>query len=776
MNSASAARVSTPRAIWLLTRLRLARLANVFAAMSARRFGGAKKRTGTGAKRRGRWIVSALVAAFMFLVYGNLTRQSVVNLHFFLDGPDAGGSVLPSGLLSDVLARGLSMEMTLLLFAATLSTLASREMSHTDWDLEWLTTLPVKPLTLQWARIIERSVVNPFAITMFLPMGAMIAWMAGARWSAPLVGAAAVAPMLPLTAMARTLVDTGLRLSLPPSRLRNLNALLSIVSLLALYSVVSLAIRTPLGFVLHWARDFPVWGSWLPPGLVIKTLNAQTVSLRLAYYGLLLGEVAVLLTAGFAVLGQQLKNGVVAAGARESGRKLKVGPTPVARPRSGFSWGTVVQRRELRLLSRDRSFLVQTLVLPVIIVASQIVFQGRVHGGSIANAGNTLVASTAFALAAYTLMMSAFQTLNTEGGSLWLLFTVPRSLDSILVEKAKLWAILALAYPTLVFAVVMALRGHIDLELLGLAGVVLFGVPIYSVIAVALGVFGSDPLAQDARTRVRPTYVYMYFSLAGIYTYAIFASEWWQRIVLAALSGLLALALWQKARDELPYLLDPAASPPARVSTSDGVIAAMVFFVVQGIAAAISWRGSHHISGGALTIAYSIAGATTFFVFRYIYWRSKTVDVPRLFGAHIGRALLIGVAAGSVAAVGGLAYLHVLRASGIAQQQLADSARDISGSIWIPVLAIVAAPLFEEFIFRGLIFGGLKRSMGLLASVGASAAVFAVVHPPLSMIPVFFLGVCTAIAYDRTKMLLAPMLAHGIYNAVILADQLQILK
>jgi hypothetical protein len=35
-------------------------------------------------------------------------------------------------------------------------------------------------------------------------------------------------------------------------------------------------------------------------------------------------------------------------------------------------------------------------------------------------------------------------------------------------------------------------------------------------------------------------------------------------VVLTAL----AAALWQKARDEMPYLLDPAASPPARVSAS----------------------------------------------------------------------------------------------------------------------------------------------------------------------------------------------------------------
>ena len=247
---------------------------------------------------------------------------------------------------------------------------------------------------------------------------------------------------------------------------------------------------------------------------------------------------------GFAVLGLQLKNGVVAAGARETGRKKKPASIPASRPQAGFSWGTVVQRRELRLLSR--------------------------------------------------------------------------------------------------------------------------------------------------------------------------------------------------------YQLDPAASPPARVSTSDGVIAAMVFFVVQGIAAAIALHGSCRIGGGALTKVYSIAGASTFFLFRYIYWRSKTVGVPRILGEKVGRALIIGAVAGCVAAAGGVAYLHAVRASGIAQQQLLDSARGIAGSIWIPVLAIVAAPLFEEFIFRGLIFGGLKRSVGLAASIGAANC--EVSH--LRVLAAWRVSVCAA-AYGR---------------------------
>ena len=370
-------------------------------------------------------------------------------------------------------------------------------------------------------------------------------------------------------------------------------------------------------------------------------------------------------------------------------------------------------------------------------------------------------------------MMSAFQTLNSEGGALWLLFTIPRSLESVLREKARLWAVLALAYPLVVFIIAVIVKRHADIELIGFAAIVLLGVPIYAAIAVALGVFGCDPLAQEVRTKLRPTYVYLYMMLAGLYTYAIFASEWWQKIVVIVLSGLLSLALWQKARDELPYLLDPAASPPARVSASDGIIAAMMFFVVQGITLAIFMAATHHLSGNAIVTAYSIAGATTYALFRLVYWRSKTQGIPRVFLPGMLRAGGWGVGAGLAAALAGAAYLYGLRRLDLLQDVMSESARGLSAKIWIPLLAVVAAPIFEEFIFRGLIFGGLRRSLDALPAIVASAAVFAIVHPPASMIPVFGLGLCAALAYDRTKMLLAPMIAHGIYNAVILALQLR---
>jgi membrane protease YdiL (CAAX protease family) len=382
------------------------------------------------------------------------------------------------------------------------------------------------------------------------------------------------------------------------------------------------------------------------------------------------------------------------------------------------------------------------------------------------------MATVAFGIAAYALMMSAFQTLQSEGGALWMLFTVPRSIESILGEKVRMWALLALLYPIAVFTIGIYFTGHIDIEFVGLAAMVLLGVPIYAGIAVSLGVFGCDPLAQEAAKKLRVTYVYLYTLLASMYAYAILSIEWWQKLVLIVLSALLALALWQKARDELPYLLDPAASPPSRVSSSDGLIAAMIFFVLQGLSALVLVGRDHRLSAAQVIIAYSLAGALTYGFVRFTYWRSKTAMVPRIRGARVGHAVGWGAAAGVLAALAGLAYIHVSEQLGLVPDVPHQLDGGFTQKLWLLVLVVVAAPLFEEFLFRGLIFGGLRRTWSAAPAIVASAAVFAIVHPPTSMIPVFGLGLCTAAAYNRTKMLLSPMVAHAIYNGVVLSQQL----
>jgi ABC-2 type transport system permease protein len=622
-----------------------------------------------------------------------------------------------------------------------------------------------------WGRVLERSASNVTGMFALVPAYGVIAWHSGFVWSALPIALLAAVVLLPLASMLHTLTDTGLRMWLPASQLRNLQALTGLFNLPLIYFVMALGLPQASSFTMEWARDFPAWVSWTPPGLALQAIQAQDLAQLAWKAGLLLAQTALLLWAGVALLRFQLRNGVVGSGMRESVRRK----SPAHASSSGglrallASALSPIKRRELRLLSRDRNFLFQTLLLPVIIVGSQMVFNGKLNSLAELGEHHALAAAIAFGIGVYVLMLSAFQTLNNEGQVLWLLYTVPRSIESVLKEKAQLWGVLTMLYPLIVIGISAWCTVHFDWSMLVLVLIVAAGIPIYSMIAVSLGVFACDPLAVEARSRVRPTYVYLYMLLASFYTWSIYSNAWSQKLVVLVLTASLALALWQKARDALPYLLDPAAAPPPRVSTSDGLIAATAFFILQGIVLLFAGK----VTLQAMTIAFSIAGVTVYLLMRLVYWRSKAAGVPVILrGANLAISLRSAAIAAAVACAAGLGYVTVMQHTALWAEMLKSAPAIAAGRGWILALAVVAAPLCEEFIFRGLIYGGLRRSMKAPLAMLMSAAIFAVVHPPLSMLPVLVLGLCTAWTYERSKTLLAPMLVHATYNAVILGFQL----
>ncbi len=608
-----------------------------------------------------------------------------------------------------------------------------------------------------------------------MPFITIVAWTSGYRALAPLIGLAAGMPLLIMAATVQTLCDTGLRLRLGPAQLRNLQAAISIVSVLLLFFAMSPGMPAKGSYLVQLGSAMPSWTFWLPPGLAIQSAAAAgpgSTAQSLALLALLSALCAV---AGIALLKRQLRMGIVASGARESGRhELARKPDGMSAGRSGArTFLSPIQARELRLLGRDRTFFVQTLIMPGVFVGAQIFFNaGWATLLALVQTHPEYLASIAFGISAYALMFSAFQTLNAEGGARWILYTVPQSLESILRQKAALWGGACLLYPVIIFGFATASQGAISLKLVELAVIVLLGIPIFAIIATSLGVFACDPLAQIVQRRVKVSYTYLYMLLNSIYIFSVYASSIWQRLSLLILTALLAFAFWQKARDHLPYLLDPAASPPARVSVSDGLIAALLFFVLQKLVLVISLRGGELLTGYDILVAFSIAGAVTFGMMRLAFWRLHSQGVPRIFGPGVPKVLALGAMGGVTAAAGAFLYLMLARYTPLSEQVSRTVLLGIHDRVLMAFLAIAAAPIFEEFIFRGLIFGGLRRSMGLIGSVLASAAIFAIVHPPASVIPVFGLGLATALVYERSRLLIAPMTAHAIYNALVVGFQL----
>jgi len=81
------------------------------------------------------------------------------------------------------------------------------------------------------------------------------------------------------------------------------------------------------------------------------------------------------------------------------------------------------------------------------------------------------------------------------------------------------------------------------------------------------------------------------------------------------------------------------------------------------------------------------------------------------------------------------------------------------------VAAVVIAPLAEEVLFRGFVYGVLKRYTDAPFAALSSSLMFAVIHMHVgSLAPLWILAVLFCIAYEVTGCLLAPMLLHMIFN------------
>jgi membrane protease YdiL (CAAX protease family) len=81
--------------------------------------------------------------------------------------------------------------------------------------------------------------------------------------------------------------------------------------------------------------------------------------------------------------------------------------------------------------------------------------------------------------------------------------------------------------------------------------------------------------------------------------------------------------------------------------------------------------------------------------------------------------------------------------------------------------ASIAAPLFEEFLFRGFLLPSLTRYMPVGGAIAVSSLVFAIAHLSLSeVLPLAVLGGVLGIVYTRSRNLLAPMLLHSAWNSV----------
>lgn len=671
--------------------------------------------------------------------------------------------------------KALAVLALLLTLGVILQTVAGvgRDLTDVDQRFEWLFSFPVRARSLFLARMLAMALTAPMVWVLIWPFYATVFFSAGYRWLGVLLGALAALYVGALAGALRVLAETTLPRWLSQANVGRIQAVVGLFGTLSLVPAFAVAYTPGLGWL--YASALRISDRWLDTPLVAPLLVAAG-GMNAAHGTLLVTAFGVVIALGsVAVAERMVSNGVVAAAGVEPGRRGELGPT------TGGAFGLRgVALKEVRALFRDRQLRTQAFVVPVLAVGAQVLLNPSLLRSLSSNA--PILATAAFGTAGFSLLTGALNGLATEGQALWSLYTMPVRLERLLLAKVHVWVAVASSFAVLVLVGLLARSPELLPQVLLRVPLVFVGIYLYALIGLGLGALGTDPLEPEQRRRLKPGAAYLFMLLLSLFGYALYTDSLWAKVVELALSSLLAYALWQKLRDHLPYLLDPTEAPPATIAVADGVLAALGFFAFQGVFLLLFAYGDEP-SFESITLAFTAAGLFVALAALSFFRQSR---VPRLL-ATLGlvrperrgrafelRALGVGVLAGGAGALLALGYRVVvlqIPALRALLEKEAEQQHDLDrvSRVWLTVLAVVAAPIFEEFIFRGILYRGFRRSFAAPLAALASATVFALVHPAASALPVFCMAFLAAVVYERFGWLFAPIATHMTYNALVVA-------
>ncbi len=200
---------------------------------------------------------------------------------------------------------------------------------------------------------------------------------------------------------------------------------------------------------------------------------------------------------------------------------------------------------------------------------------------------------------------------------------------------------------------------------------------------------------------------------------------------------------------------------------------ALVLFLLLNISASFG-RSPVQLSGRDLVANLLFTAFIVFFIGAFLKLRGIDIDALGGFSkTTLKRALSTGVVlllAATPLILLAEALTQNLFGSGSSRQEIVDlfnSSQTIQQRIMIIVLAVVVAPMAEEFIFRLFIYGVLRRYFGIVVGLVFNALLFAAAHNHLpSAAPLFVLGACFTLAYEWSGSILVSMAMHALFNSV----------
>jgi membrane protease YdiL (CAAX protease family) len=648
--------------------------------------------------------------------------------------------------------------------------LESQRRRHPMWEFLFSHPVPVSAVFL--AEILSPIAANPIFYSAPLFVGLLYGSVYGG-W----IGlAAGVVIGLPLTVAAACLgkaLEIGIVLRFTP---RSRGAMLGIMGWLGYSSMMLLGVAAfTIGVLVH---------------ATAAALQPLT-QLSWPFLGLFLGQsgpgfsfvqgMLVCWCASLAVIAGAVRFSVWGA---ERGLTGKIGtnvaPRRAMARRRGTFGKNALYRKELLWLMRDRNAIVQAILIPLTLASFQL-FNLRYLLVSARGAWN-FFCGAAILFGVYFLSVLGPKSLASEGPALWISLTWPHGLESLLKAKAWLWSMISsvivgciLLYAALVFP--------IHAWKIGLVAIGWF------LLARSLAEKGATlaaPTTENGQTEKVPGGRRLAAQL-GTFTFSIgVMTQQWNVALLGIVYAMMtSAAMWQNFRARLPFFYDRWSEtlPPAP-SLMHAMIAASA--LVEGGAiftAAATMIAGRNSAALAHALCYGVwVVIVVLLLARFLHgrgvrqaaiwlWPNASATLSRFGWGPFLMSLRIGAVAG--VALGGLAFgyeillQHIpLTAPLIIQANVQLTALPRARAA-LAFMAVLLAPVAEEYLFRGLLYRALDREWGGWRAVLGSAAFFAMYHPTLSWLPVGAMGACSALLFKRTGRLSTSVALHMAYNFVL---------
>ena len=442
---------------------------------------------------------------------------------------------------------------------------------------------------------------------------------------------------------------------------------------------------------------------------------------------------------------------------------------------SGRAWiKNPYNHKELLWLKRDKAAVLQVILIPMLLVGIQVLNMQSVAKRALEQ-WNSLGA-LAILCGTYFLMVVGPRSLISEGNALWVAQSWPKSLESLLKAKARLW----FSFSTIgVFAILLVTLAMFPEQtwkiiLLGI-GWLFFGW------ALAMKSVCLVTAPSSSGEAVKPSPGRKWLAFLG--TMAFAGGVMMQSGHVASMGVMFTVissaAMWQNLRARLPYLFDPwSERPPQAPTLIQSMIGIAIMAEVLGLALVIATRSSDpETLWLTRTFVYAVVGGIAWGLMsdhlnhhgvqakQIWHWDGSSKTLA--YSTCLLIAVMLGVLLAGVAYLY-LDFLHAIPATSeymVNQDKL--GAKYAHFIVWQIILLAGLVPFVEEYFFRGLLFRSLDREIGGWKAIIGSSAFFAVYHPPVSWLPVFLLGVSCAWIFKRGGRLLPCVVIHMVYNFLI---------